>query len=244
MLEQLKEQVLKANKDLLRRGLVCLTWGNASAIDRSSGLVVIKPSGVSYEAMQLTDLVVVDMEGRVVEGSLRPSSDTPTHLELYRAFPETGGVVHTHSSYATSWSQVGKAIPNIGTTHADTFFADVPCTRSLKKSEVFRDYEKNTGKVIVELFKDINPLDTPAALVRNHGPFIWGKNVAEAVNNATVLEEVAKMAFLSVTLFSVGFMDVVPHVPPMNKYLIDKHFSRKNGPGATYGQETNKGGSK
>lgn len=243
MLEQLKEQVLKANKDLLRHGLVCLTWGNASAIDRSSGLVVIKPSGVSYEEMRLSDLVVVDLDGKVVEGSLKPSSDTPTHLELYRAFPEIGAVVHTHSSYATSWSQAGKSIPNIGTTHADTFHADVPCTRSLKKSEVSGDYEKHTGKVIAELFKEMSPLDTPAALVRNHGPFTWGKDAAEAVYNAVVLEEVARMAFQSITLFSVGYLDVVPHVPPMNKYLIEKHFSRKHGPGATYGQDNKKGGS-
>jgi len=186
--------------------------------------------------MKAEDMVVVDMEGHVVEGSLRPSSDTPTHLELYKAFPNIGGVVHTHSTYATAWAQAGRNIPNIGTTHADYFHDDIPCTRDMSKAEVFGEYEKETGKVIVERFKGMNPDDTPAVLVRNHGPFCWGKDADEAVHNAVVLEEVAKMAFISTTIH-LSSLDIVKHAPSMNKLLIEKHYSRKHGPNAYYGQK-------
>ena len=235
MLEELKEKVCKANLELVRHGLVLFTWGNASAIDRPSGLVVIKPSGVSYDDMKPSDMVVVDLEGKVVEGNLRPSSDTPTHVVLYKAFPGIGGVVHTHSTYATAWAQAGRSIPNIGTTHADYFHDDIPCTRDMRKAEVFGEYEKETGNVIVERFRNIDPNDTPGVLVRNHGPFTWGTDVLNAVHNAVVLEEVAKMAFISSTL-QLPTMDVIEHVPSMNKHLIEKHYSRKHGPGAYYGQ--------
>ena len=236
MLEELKAAVCQANLDLVRHGLVLFTWGNASAIDRASGLVVIKPSGVGYEVMKPEDMVVVDLDGNVVEGSLRPSSDTPTHLVLYRAFPEIGGVVHTHSTYATAWAQAGRDIPNIGTTHADAFHDDIPCTRNMRKDEVFGAYEAETGNVIVERFRSLAPMDTPAVLVRNHGPFTWGADAAEAVHNAVVLEEVAKMAYLAKTL-EFTFLDVVPHNPSMNRHLIEKHYSRKHGPHAYYGQK-------
>ena len=235
MLEELKEKVCKANLELVRHGLVLFTWGNASVIDRSSGLVVIKPSGVSYDDMKPSDMVVVDLEGTVVEGNLRPSSDTPTHVVLYKAFPGIGGVVHTHSTYATAWAQAGRNIPNIGTTHADYFHDDIPCTRDMRKAEVFGEYEKETGNVIVERFRNIDPNDTPGVLVRNHGPFTWGTDVLNAVHNAVVLEEVAKMAFISSTL-QLPTLDVIEHVPSMNKHLIEKHYSRKHGPGAYYGQ--------
>ena len=236
MLEKLKEQVLKANLDLVKHGLVLFTWGNASAIDRESGLVVIKPSGVSYDTMKPEDMVVVNLDGKVVEGSLNPSSDTPTHLVLYKAFPEIGGVVHTHSTFATAWAQAGLDIPNIGTTHADYFHDDIPCTRSMKKAEVFGNYEAETGNVIVEAFKGKNPSDTPAVLVRNHGPFVWGTDADNAVHNAVVLEEVAKMAFASCTIH-LSTLDIVNHKPTMNRHLIEKHYSRKHGPGAYYGQK-------
>ena len=236
MLEELKEKVFRANLDLVKHGLVIFTWGNVSAIDRATGLVVIKPSGVSYETMRAEDMVVVDLDGKVVEGDLRPSSDTPTHLVLYKAFPEIGGVVHTHSTYATAWAQAGLDIPNIGTTHADYFHDDIPCTRDMKKSEVFGEYEKETGNVIVERFKGMNPVDTPAVLVKNHGPFTWGTDADNAVHNAVVLEQVAKMAFVSMTL-NLTTLDVVNHKPSMNKLLIEKHYSRKHGPNAYYGQK-------
>ena len=236
MLEALKQEVLEANLSLVEHGLVIFTWGNVSAIDRASGLVVIKPSGVSYDDMKASDMVVVDLDGKVVEGSLRPSSDTPTHVALYKAFPNIGGVVHTHSTYATAWAQAGRPIPNIGTTHADYFHDDIPCTRDMKKSEVFGEYEKETGNVIIERFQGMNPDDTPAVLVKNHGPFAWGKDAAEAVHNAVVLEQVAKMAFVSSTLH-LNTLDVVKHVPSMNKHLTEKHYSRKHGPGAYYGQK-------
>lgn len=228
MLEELKEKVFKANLDLVKHGLVIFTWGNVSGIDRESGLVVIKPSGVSYDEMKADDMVVVDINtGNVVEGSLRPSSDTPTHLALYRAFPEIGGVVHTHSTYATAWAQAGVDLPNIGTTHADYFHDAVPCTRDMTEAEVKGDYELETGNVIVDRFKTLNPVHTPGVLVKNHGPFAWGTSPADAVHNAVVLEQVAKMASIAYT--------VNPSLT-MNPLLIEKHFSRKHGPNAYYGQ--------
>lgn len=228
MLEELKEKVFKANLDLVKHGLVIFTWGNVSGIDREKGLVVIKPSGVSYDDMKPEDMVVVDLEsGNVVEGALRPSSDTPTHLALYRAWPGIGGVVHTHSTYATAWAQAGRDIPNIGTTHADYFHEAVPCTRDMTESEVKGEYEFETGNVIVERFEGMNPEHTPCVLVKNHGPFSWGKDPADAVHNAVVLEQVAKMAEIA---YSVN-----PGLS-MNPLLIEKHFSRKHGPNAYYGQ--------
>ena len=240
MLEQLKEKVWKANLDLVKHGLVIFTWGNVSAIDRASGLVVIKPSGVDYDTMKPSDMVVVDLDGKVVEGELNPSSDTPTHLVLYRAFPNIGGVVHTHSTYATAWAQAGVDIPSIGTTHADYFHDDIPCTRNMKRSEVFGEYEKETGNVIVERFKGMNPDDTPAVLVRNHGPFAWGKDADNAVHNAVVLEQVAKMASISLSVSTSDKLKttyVRGFGPKMNKLLIEKHYSRKHGPNAYYGQK-------
>ena len=241
MLEELKAKVCKANLDLVARGLVLFTWGNASAIDRSSGLVVIKPSGVPYEGMGPEDMVVVDMEGKVVEGKWKPSSDTPTHLVLYKEFPTIGGVVHTHSTYATAWAQAGVDIPNLGTTHSDYFRDDIPCTRDMKKAEVFGEYEKETGNVIAERFKNLklNPDDTPAVLVKNHGPFTWGADAAVAVHNAVVLEEVAKMAYISMDIHTSKNARMSPFStwePTMNPHLIEKHYSRKHGPGAYYGQ--------
>lgn len=228
MLQELKEKVFKANLDLVKHGLVIFTWGNVSGIDRDKGLVVIKPSGVSYDDMKADDMVVVDlMTGKVVEGNLKPSSDTPTHLALYRAFPEIGGVVHTHSTYATAWSQAGIDLPNIGTTHADYFHEAVPCTRDMTEPEVINDYELNTGNVIIERFKGMNPIHTPGVLVKNHGPFAWGISPADAVHNAVVLEQIAKMASIAYT--------VNPSLT-MNALLIEKHFSRKHGPNAYYGQ--------
>lgn len=227
MLEELKAKVCQANLDLVKYGLVIFTWGNVSAIDRKSGLVVIKPSGVSYDGMKPEDMVVVDLEGKVVEGSLRPSSDTPTHLVLYRAFSEIGGVVHTHSTYATAWAQAGIDLPNIGTTHADYFHDAVPCTPDMTREEVMGDYELETGNVIVKRFDGLNPVHTPGVLVKNHGPFSWGRDAAEAVHNAVVLEQVAKMASIA---YSVN-----PSLT-MNPLLVEKHFSRKHGPGAYYGQ--------
>ena len=228
MLEELKEKVCRANLDLVRHGLVIFTWGNVSAIDPESGLVVIKPSGVSYDNMKPSDMVVVDLDGKVVEGDLNPSSDTPTHLVLYKAFPEIGGVVHTHSTYATAWAQAGIDLPNIGTTHADYFHDAVPCTADMSRPQVEGEYELETGNVIVERFKGLNPVHTPGVLVKNHGPFTWGKDAFEAVHNAVVLEQVAKMAFIS---FSVN-----PSLT-MNPLLVEKHFSRKHGPNAYYGQK-------
>ncbi len=227
MLEELKEKVCRANLDLVKHGLVLFTWGNVSAIDRASGLVVIKPSGVSYDNMKPSDMVVVDLDGKVVEGDLNPSSDTPTHVVLYKAFPQIGGVVHTHSTYATSWAQAGLDIPNIGTTHADYFHDAVPCTPDMSEAEVTGDYELETGKVIVRRFEGLNPVHTPGVLVKNHGPFTWGKDADGAVYNAVVLEQVAKMAYIS---FGIN-----PNLT-MNPLLIEKHFSRKHGPGAYYGQ--------
>ncbi len=229
MLEELKEKVYRANMELVAHGLVIFTWGNVSGIDREKGLVVIKPSGVDYDTMKASDMVVVDLAtGKVVEGDLRPSSDTPTHLELYRSFPEIGGVVHTHSTYATAWAQAGKDIPNIGTTHADYFHDAIPCTADRTAGEVGGDYELETGRVIVKRFEGLNPIHTPGVLVKNHGPFSWGKTPAEAVHNAVVMEQVAKMAFIA--------YGVNPSLT-MNQLLIEKHFNRKHGPNAYYGQK-------
>ncbi len=227
MLENLKEKVCKANLDLVKHGLVIFTWGNASAIDRERGLVVIKPSGVSYDEMKPEHMVVVDLEGNIVEGNLKPSSDTATHLVLYKSFPNIGGVVHTHSTYATAWSQAGIDLPNIGTTHADYFSTEIPCTIDMTQSQVEGEYEKDTGTVIVNRFENLNPDHTPGVLVKNHGPFSWGIDVNDAVHNSVVLEQVAKMAFIS---YSVN-----PNLT-MNPHLIKKHFYRKHGPGAYYGQ--------
>lgn len=226
-LSLLKEKVFQANLDLVKHGLVIFTWGNVSAIDRKKGLVVIKPSGVAYEDMRVEDMVVLDLNGKKLDGKLKPSSDTATHLELYKAFPEIGGVVHTHSTFATAWSQAGMSIPNIGTTHADYFSREIPCTRDMDEEEVMGEYEKQTGLVIVEAFKDINPVQVPGVLVKNHGPFAWGKSADDAVHNAVVMEQVAKMAYIA---FSIN-----PELT-MNPLLIQKHFFRKHGPGAYYGQ--------
>ncbi len=229
MLEELKKEVFQANLDLVKQGLVIFTWGNVSGVDREKGLVVIKPSGVSYETMKPEDMVVVSLEtGKVVEGDLNPSSDTPTHLVLYRAFQNIQGVVHTHSTYATAWAQAGKDIPNIGTTHADYFYKAVPCTADMTKEEVEGKYELETGNVIVKRFEGINPDHTPGVLVKNHGPFTWGTSPANAVYNAKVLEQCAKMAFIS---FAIN-----PETT-MNPLLIEKHYSRKHGPNAYYGQK-------
>ena len=231
MLEKLKETVWRANLDLVKHNLVVFTWGNVSGIDREKGLVVIKPSGVEYDRLTPEDMVVVDLAtGKVVEGNLNPSSDTPTHLAIYRAFGDVGGVVHTHSTYATAWAQAGLDIPNIGTTHADYFRASIPCTEDMTEAEVKGAYELETGHVIVRRFQEagLNPVHTPGVLVKNHGPFSWGRDAAGAVYNAVVMEQVAKMAFISFTLN--------PHTT-MNPLLVEKHFLRKHGPGAYYGQK-------
>jgi L-ribulose-5-phosphate 4-epimerase len=228
VLEQLKADVLRANLDLVRHGLVVLTWGNASAFDAARGLVVIKPSGVPYDRMAAEDMVVVDLAGRVVEGGLKPSSDLPTHLTLYRNWEGLGGIVHTHSAHATMFAQACRGIPCYGTTHADHFHGEVPCTRVLREDETRGDYEGNTGAVIVERFEGLRPLHLPAVVVANHGPFTWGPNVAEAVRNAVALEEVARMA--------LGTRQINPAVEPIPEHVLDKHFLRKHGPGAYYGQ--------
>lgn len=230
MLENLKEKVFRANLDLVKHGLVIFTWGNVSAIDRENGLVVIKPSGVDYETMKASDMVVVNLDGEVVEGTLNPSSDTPTHLVLYKKFKDIGGVVHTHSTYATAWAQAGKDIPSIGTTHADYFYHSIPCTNDMTREEVDGSYELETGNVIVKRFSGINPMHTPGALVKNHGPFSWGKDALDAVHNAVVMEQIAKMAYIA--------LGVNPNLT-MNSVLIEKHFNRKHGPGAYYGQKKN-----
>ena len=228
MLEELKEKVYRANIDLVKHGLVIFTWGNVSGIDREKGLMVIKPSGVDYDVMTPDDMVVIDVRtGEKVEGKLKPSSDTPTHLALYRAWPEIGGVVHTHSTYATAWSQAGIDLPNIGTTHADYFHKAIPCTPDMTEPEVTNDYELETGNVIIKRFEDMNPMHTPGVLVKNHGPFSWGKDPHDAVHNAVVMEQVAKMAFIA--------YQVNPGLT-MNPLLIEKHYLRKHGPGAYYGQ--------
>ena len=229
MLEMLKQQIYEANMELPRRGLVTYTWGNVSGIDRESGLFVIKPSGVDYEKMKPEDMVVMDLEGNQIEGSMRPSSDTPTHLELYKAFPQIGGIVHTHSVYATAWAQAGRGIPCYGTTHADYFYGEIPCARNLTAEEIEEGYEKNTGLVIVETFKGRNPMYVPGVLCKNHGPFTWGKDGAEAVHNAVVLEEIAKMNLFFFFL-NPGGDNRTPQC------MQDKHFMRKHGPNAYYGQ--------
>lgn len=230
MLEQLKKEVSEANMELPKRGLITYTWGNVSGIDRESGYFVIKPSGVDYDKLSPEDMVVVDLEGNVVEGKYKPSSDTPTHLELYKKYPEIGGVVHTHSPNATAWAQAGRSIPLYGTTHADYFFGSIPCARSLTKEEIEGDYEKNTGLVIIETFESLglNPMYTPGVLCTNHGPFTWGKDAAEAVHNAVVLEEVAKM--------STATEIINPKVHQAPDSIRDKHFFRKHGANAYYGQ--------
>jgi L-ribulose-5-phosphate 4-epimerase len=229
MLERLKRDVCQANLDLVKAGLVIQTWGNASGIDRQRGLAVIKPSGVPYDGMMPRHMVVVSLQtGKVVEGRLKPSSDTATHLVLYRAFPGIGGIVHTHSLYATAWAQAKKNLPSYGTTQADYWYGDVPCTRVLTTAELRSDYEANTGNVIVECFRKLDPMQHPAVLVASHGPFAWGKDVADAVHNATVLEFIARLA--SETL------RINPNLKPMQSALLDKHFLRKHGTNATYGQ--------
>ena len=231
MLKKLKHAVYEANMELPHRGLVTYTWGNVSGIDRERGLVVIKPSGVSYDELTPDDLVVLDLDGKVVDGKLNPSSDTKTHLELYKAFPEIGGIVHTHSPYAVGWAQAGRDIPAYGTTHADYFYGPVPCCRSLTEQEVEEDYERNTGLVIVETFRqrELDPVHVPGAICRNHGPFTWGEDAAQAVYHAVVLEEVAKMA--------VYTTQIAPDAQPAPQYVLDKHFLRKHGPNAYYGQK-------
>lgn len=230
MLDDLKHSVWRANLDLVNEGLVVETWGNASAIDRHSGLVVIKPSGVPYDAMEPRDMVVVSLNtGKVLEGRLSPSSDTPTHLVLYRAFLSIGGIVHTHSLYATAWAQAQQPIPAYGTTQADYWYGEVPCTRLLSPEEIKTDYEANTGHVIVERYQNLDPMQVPAVLVASHAPFTWGKDVQTAVRNAVVLEFVAHLASETVR--------IQPSVAPMQSALLDKHFLRKHGPGAYYGQQ-------
>ena len=230
MLNELRQTVCRANLELPRRGLVLYTWGNVSGIDRGKGLVVIKPSGVEYDRLTPECLVVVDLDGHVVEGELNPSSDTKTHLELYRAFPQIGGVVHTHSTFAAAWAQAGQDIPCYGTTHADYFYGAVPCARSLTAEEVEADYEGNTGRVIAETFRSrgLDPAAVPGVLCRSHGPFTWGKDPAQAVYHAAVLEEIAKMALLT--------RQLDPGAAPAPQYVQDKHYLRKQGPNAYYGQ--------
>ncbi|HXT09923.1 MAG TPA: L-ribulose-5-phosphate 4-epimerase [Candidatus Angelobacter sp.] len=231
MLDSLKREVCQANLDLVARGLVIETWGNVSGIDRERGFVVIKPSGVPYSGMKPGDMTVISLaDGKRVDGKYKPSSDTATHLILYRAFPKIGGVVHTHSLYATAWAQACRGIASYGTTQADYWHGDVPCTRQLKPAEIKSDYEANTGHVIVETFKKLDPMHHPAVLVASHGPFTWGASVADAVHNAGVLEFVARLA--SETLH------INPRVRPMQSVLLQKHFLRKHGPNATYGQST------
>jgi L-ribulose-5-phosphate 4-epimerase len=230
MLERLKAEVCQANLDLVAAGLVIQTWGNVSGIDRKRGLVVIKPSGVPYASMKRRHMVVVSLQtGRVVEGSLKPSSDTPTHLVLYRALEGIGGVAHTHSLYATAWAQARRPLLAYGTTQADYWYGQVPCTRRMKPAEIRRDYEANTGRVIVETFKALDPLQHPAVLVASHGPFTWGRDVHEAVHNASVLEFIARLNSETLRIDS--------RARPLQSGLLDKHFLRKHGPGASYGQQ-------
>lgn len=228
MLEELKEIVWRENVRLKESNLITLTWGNVSQIDRETGLVVIKPSGVSYDTMRPEDMVVTDLNGNVVEGAYRPSSDLDTHLELYKAFPQIGGVTHTHSRWATIFAQAGASVPALGTTHADSFYGDVPCTRKMTPAEIAGDYELETGKVIIETFAEKDPIAVPAVLVCSHGPFAWGKDAAKSVDNAIVLEEVAMMAWHTLR---------INNQPEFQQELADKHYFRKHGPNAYYGQK-------
>ena len=230
MLEALKQEVLEANLLLPKYGLITFTWGNVSGIDRESGLVVIKPSGVSYDGMTVEDMVVVDLQGKVVEGKWKPSSDTPTHLALYRAFPGLGGIVHTHSRWATSFAQAGMPIPAMGTTQGEYFYGDIPCTRKMTPAEIAGEYELETGNVIIETFQGIDPMTIPAVLVHSHGPFTWGTDAMNAVHNAVVLEEVAFMDYHA--------MSMNPQAGRMQQELLDKHYLRKHGKNAYYGQGT------
>ena len=230
MLEQLKEAVFKANIELVTQGLVIYTWGNVSGYDSETKLIVIKPSGVNYDTMEAKDMVVVDLEGNIVEGTMRPSSDTPTHIALYKKYPEIGGIVHTHSAWATSFAQAERAIPVYGTTHCDYFYGPIPCTRQLKKEEIETNYEYNTGLVIIETIeeKQIHPLEVPGINVGHHGPFTWGKDPHDAVHNAKVMDEVAKMAYYTES--------INPNCKEVSKELLDKHYLRKHGKNAYYGQ--------
>ena len=230
MLKKLKNKVCQANLELVEHGLVLFTWGNVSAIDRNKGLVVIKPSGVSYDAMKPEDMVIVDLEGNIVEGKFKPSSDTATHIALYKSFQDIGGIVHTHSEWATIWAQAGKSVPALGTTHADYFYGSIPCTRKLTASEIETAYEKETGNVIVETFADLDPNTIPGVLVNNHGPFAWGKDAHDAVHNAVVMEAVSKMAYYTLK---------INEVPSIDQQLLDKHYLRKHGKNAYYGQTGN-----
>ena len=231
MLKKLKERVFKANIDLVKHGLVIHTWGNASGRDKKSGLIVIKPSGINYKSMTPEDMVVIDPDGKIVEGEYKPSTDAPTHLLLYKTWDSIGGIVHTHSTYATSWAQAGLNIPALGTTHADHYYGEVPCTRKLSDSEIAKDYEVNTGRVIIERFVILDPLAVPSVLVNCHGPFNWGLDTEEAVYNAIALEEIARMAFYTVTL---------GNKEPVDQYLLQKHYERKHGKNAYYGQKKSK----
>ncbi|HOP58206.1 MAG TPA: L-ribulose-5-phosphate 4-epimerase [Bacteroidales bacterium] len=228
MLEKLKEEVFRANLELVRNGLVIHTWGNVSGKDPESGNIVIKPSGVKYDTMKAGDMVVLDPQGNVLEGEYRPSTDAPTHIYLYKQFSSVGGIVHTHSTYATSWAQAGRPIPPFGTTHADHFYGDVPCSRLLTEEEISVGYELNTGKVIAEAFEKTDPMAVPSVLVHSHGPFSWGADADDAVYNAVTLEEIAKMAYLTVMLGNTS---------PIDQYLLDKHYLRKHGRNAYYGQK-------
>jgi L-ribulose-5-phosphate 4-epimerase len=229
MLEKLKEKVYEANMELQRKGLVIYTWGNVSEIDRETGFVVIKPSGVDYATMKPEDMVVVDLEGNVIEGKYKPSTDTPTHLVMYKTYPKVGGVVHTHSDWATTFAQAGRSVPAFGTTHADYFYGDIPCTRDLTDEEISGEYEKETGNVIVETIGAKDPLEIPAIVVKNHGPFTWGKDANSAVYNAVVLDKVAEIAYKTMTLNK--------DVKRVKQHLLDKHYLRKHGSNAYYGQK-------
>ncbi len=229
MLEDLKKEVLKANAELVKYGLVTLTWGNVSGIDREKNLIVIKPSGIDYDRLTVEDMVVVDLTGKIIESSRKPSSDTPTHIELYKSFPEIGGITHTHSKYAVMFAQACKGIPCLGTTHADHFCGTIPVTRFLTKEEVDAGYEKNTGLVIVERFKSLDAAGMPGVLVAGHAPFTWGKNAGESVRNGLILEHIAEMA--------LGTMELNPNIDELPGYIKEKHYQRKHGPNAYYGQK-------
>ncbi len=229
MLEELKQEVLKANQDLVKYGLVTLTWGNVSGIDREKNLIVIKPSGVDYDQLKIEDMVVLDLDGKIVESNKRPSSDTPTHIELYKAFTQIGGITHTHSNHATMFAKACREIPCLGTTHADHFYGTIPVTRFLTEDEVESGYEKNTGTLIIERFKDLDPVSMPGVLVAGHAPFAWGKNAGDSVRNGLILERIAEMA--------LGTLQLNADVTDLPQYIKDKHYQRKHGPNAYYGQK-------